>query len=159
MKMKIQMYVILMMMMMKRESYAANLIETTCKNTPNYQLCINTLRGSPESATADVAGLALIMVDAVKGKTEQALSTVNKSAQPKLQRCTNYYNAVLKADVPMAEAALRKGDPKFAEQGMSDAATEADLCERTVAPSPLSAVNKDLRDLALVATAIIRNLL
>ncbi|KAI3459199.1 hypothetical protein Pfo_015862 [Paulownia fortunei] len=144
------------------------LMETTCKNTPNYQLCITTLRASRGSATADVAGLGLIMVGAVKAKTKQALSAINKlskSGNPKLsqalQQCTDAYNAVLKADVPEAVEALTKGDPKFAENGMADAAVEADSCEGGFegAKSPLSGVNKAVRDLAVVARAIIRNLL
>ncbi|KAL8490528.1 hypothetical protein ACS0TY_022521 [Phlomoides rotata] len=147
---------ILFTLIIIHQTYAdENLIQTTCNNTPNYQLCINTLRASPGSATADMAGLGLIMVAAVKAKSEQALSAVNslrKSGQPKLsqplQRCTDFYNGVLKADVPMAEEALRKGDPKFGEDGMVDAAFEAELCEGAfkgvvAPPPPLSGFNKD----------------
>ncbi|KAI3455876.1 hypothetical protein Pfo_012539 [Paulownia fortunei] len=144
------------------------LIETTCRSTPNYQLCISTLHASPSSSTADVAGLGLIMVDAVKAKTEAALSTIHELQwlHPELTHalgaCRNAYKAVLKADIPEAVAALTKGVPKFAEFGMTDAAWEAEICEGSferVVESPLSGVNKDLHDLAAVATGIIRILL
>lgn len=146
-----------------------NLIETTCKNTPNYHLCMTTLRANRGSASADVAGLGLIMVGAVKAKSKEALSAINKlskSGQPKLSQalhqCKEVYNAVLEGDVPEAEQAVR-GNPKFAENGMADAAVEADTCEGAfegvVAKSPLSGVNTAVRDLAVVARAIIRNLL
>ncbi|KAG8385163.1 hypothetical protein BUALT_Bualt03G0013200 [Buddleja alternifolia] len=134
------------------------LIETTCKNTPNYQLCISTLRASPKSATADVEGLGLIMVDAVKDKAEAALSGINKlkwlhpEMGDALEECRRAYKAVLTADIPEAVAGLTKGVPKFAEFGMADAAWEAEICEggfeRVDGGSPLKGVNKDVHDLA-----------
>ncbi|KAL0352731.1 UNVERIFIED_CONTAM: Cell wall / vacuolar inhibitor of fructosidase 1 [Sesamum angustifolium] len=108
------------------------------------------------------------IVDAVKAKTETALSGIEelKWLHPELtdalEQCSNSYKAVLKADVPEAVAALTRGVPKFAEFGMVDAAWEAEICEGSfgrVAESPLSDVNRDLHDLAVVATGIIRNLL
>ncbi|GFQ04444.1 cell wall / vacuolar inhibitor of fructosidase 1 [Phtheirospermum japonicum] len=145
------------------------LIETTCKNTPNYQLCISTIHASPSSAGADVAGLGLIVVDAVRAKTEAATSAIDKLKQlhpdmtRALEKCRDTYDAVLKADVPEAVAALKKGIPKFAESGMADVAWEAEICEggfkEVGAESPLRGVNKDLHDLAEVAVGIIRNLL
>ncbi|KAG8372849.1 hypothetical protein BUALT_Bualt12G0109700 [Buddleja alternifolia] len=146
------------------------LIETTCKNTPNYKLCISVLRRSPGSATADVRGLALIMVGAVKDKTKQAISAVNNLIKSRrypdlaegLQKCNEVYKTVVKYDVAEAVEALTKGDPKFAENGMADAALEADTCESSTGgldKSPLEAVNRPVFDLANVARAIIRNLL
>ncbi|PIN17749.1 hypothetical protein CDL12_09594 [Handroanthus impetiginosus] len=144
------------------------LIESTCRNTANYQLCISTLLANPKSATADVAGLGLIIVDAVKAKTEEALSAIEemKGLHPEqryaLERCTAAYKAVLIADIPESVAALTKGVPKFADFGMSDAAWEAEICEGSferVAETPLSGVNKDLRELAEVAKGIIKILL
>ncbi|KAL0363694.1 UNVERIFIED_CONTAM: protein LSD1 [Sesamum calycinum] len=134
------------------------LIETTCRSTSNYQLCLSTLLANPRSATADVAELGLIIVDAVKAKTETALSGIEelKWLHPELtdalEQCSNSYKAVLKADVPEAVAALTRGVPKFAEFGMVDAAWEAEICEGSfgrVAESPLSDVNRDLHDLAV----------
>ncbi|KAL6561885.1 hypothetical protein OROGR_002892 [Orobanche gracilis] len=145
------------------------LIETTCRNTSNYKLCISTLHASPSSSTADVAGLGLIMVEAVRVKAEEAFSTVDrlKKLYPDLthvlDKCGNAYNAVLKADVAEAVAGLTKGVPKFAEFGMADAAWEAEICEGSyegeVVESPMTRVNKDLHELAEIAVGIIRNLL
>ncbi|KAL3654621.1 hypothetical protein CASFOL_001606 [Castilleja foliolosa] len=146
------------------------LIETTCKNTPHYQLCISTLHASPSSASSDVAGLGLIVVDAVKSKAEAAMSAIDELEKlhpdmtRALENCRNAYNAVLEADVPEAVAALTKGVPKFAESGMVDVAWEAEICEggfeeAAAAESPLSGVDKDLHELAEVAVGIIRNLL
>lgn len=145
-----------------------NLMETTCKNTPNYQLCVSTISDSPSSAGADMEGLSLIMVAAVQAKAEKALVVIDEleKLQPeltgRLEQCTNTYRAVLKADVPEAMAGVKQGVPKFAEFGMSDARWEADICEASlgkVVELPLSRVNKDVHDLAEIAVAIIRNLL
>ncbi|KAH6758879.1 hypothetical protein C2S51_019114 [Perilla frutescens var. frutescens] len=144
------------------------LIETACKNTPNYDLCVSTLHDSPSSAAADVAGLGLILVDVVKSKTEAALSAVEEmrrrhpEMRGALDQCWISYKAVLVADVPEAVAALTKGVPKFAEFGMADAAWEAEICEGSfemTAATPLSGVNKEIHDLAQVAVGIIRILL
>lgn len=143
----------------------SNLIETTCKNTPNYRLCINTLMANQGGAATDVAELGLIMVGAVKAKSREALSAVKKLSRNRkvsveaLQRCKDAYEAVVDADVPEAEGSVR-GNPKFAENGMADAAVEADNCDGAFGgKSPLSGVNRAVRELAVVARAIIRNLL
>ncbi|KAL8026038.1 hypothetical protein ABFX02_14G003000 [Erythranthe guttata] len=143
-----------------------NLIESTCKNTPIYELCIATLRADPGSDAADVAGLALIMIGAVEAKSKEALSAVKKllkggggGDREALKQCKDKYKAVLEGDVPVAKRAVR-GNPKFAEGGMADAKVEADDCEDAFGgKSPLTKVNGDVRDLAVVARAIIRNLL
>ncbi|XP_051152632.1 cell wall / vacuolar inhibitor of fructosidase 1-like [Andrographis paniculata] len=162
-------------------SQYSHLIESTCKNTPHFQLCMTTLLQGGHGTTADVAGLALIMVRAVRDKTRAAISTlktypttIERGADPRLVRalqdCARAYNAVMVADVPEAVEALTKGDPKFAENGMADAAVEADVCEDAIAaavgagarnPSPIAMrrMNKAVRELAEVARAIIRNLL
>lgn len=149
---------------------ATNLIETTCKSTPNYRLCATTLKANPGSNTAgDVADLGLIMVAAVKAKSREALSTIQKlirRRQPKLsqalERCAEVYKAVVEGDVAVAEQVLR-GNPKFAETAMAGVAVEADTCdgafEGVVVRAPLSGINKAVHDLATVARAIIRNLL
>ncbi|KAL9139924.1 hypothetical protein ABFS82_14G002700 [Erythranthe guttata] len=92
------------------------------------------------------------MVAAVKEKSKEALSTVNKllvksGSNPKkaLQQCRDAYKAVLEGDVPEAEQSLR-GNPKFAENGMADVAVEADSCEAAFGgKSPLTVVNKAVR--------------
>ncbi|KAL8470136.1 hypothetical protein ACS0TY_032850 [Phlomoides rotata] len=64
------------------------------------------------------------------------------------------YIIVINMDVPKAVVALTKGIPKFTEFGMVDATWEAKICKgsfRTTVDSPLSPVNKDLHELAVVA--------
>lgn len=143
-----------------------NLIQTTCRNTPNYQLCISILKANPTSIKEDVAGLGLIMVAAVKSKAKQTMKAISnlKVSRPELRYalndCSDRYNAILVGDVPVAEAALR-GNPKFAENAMADSSIEAVACEQNFKKvrSPLTGFNNGMRGLADVARAIIRNLL
>ena len=148
---------------------SADLVKQTCRQTPNYDLCVQTLRSDPRSSHADVAGLAMVMVDMIKAKSIATLHRISEllgtAPHPKtkatLRRCAELYdNAVLKADIPSAMEALKTGNPKFAEQGANDAAKEADSCERAFGgASPITSFNRSVSDLSRVASAIIRLLL
>ncbi|KAL0433905.1 UNVERIFIED_CONTAM: hypothetical protein Slati_2724800 [Sesamum latifolium] len=146
------------------------LVVTTCKNTPHYRLCLAVLRRSPKSAKADVWELALIAVGAVKTEAERAVDAIKKlrkggegkKVAAALKQCAEAYDAVLEGDVNQAEEGLKLGDPKFADNGMADAAGEAESCEGAfagVGKSPLRRVNSAVHDIAEVARAIVRNLL
>ncbi|TKY54271.1 Cell wall / vacuolar inhibitor of fructosidase 1 [Spatholobus suberectus] len=144
------------------------LIENTCKKTPNYNVCLQSLKASPGSSSADVTGLAQIMVKVMKAKANDALKRIHElqrvGAEPKQRRalssCADKYKAVLIADVPQATEALQKGDPKFAEDGANDAANEATYCESDFSgKSPLTKQNNAMHDVAAVAAAIVRLLL
>ncbi|KAH6781615.1 hypothetical protein C2S52_001630 [Perilla frutescens var. hirtella] len=172
--MKIQISLILLSIMILQSDAVSssqkdqNLIETTCKNTPDYKLCTSIIRADRGAAAADVPGLGLIVVAVVKKKTQEMLATINKQSKsaakkllPPLRRCKEVYKAVLEGDIPVAETAIR-GNPKFAETAMADARIEANLCERAfegVAPSPFTSQNNYVENVAAVARAIIRNLL
>lgn len=145
-----------------------NLIETTCKNTPNYDLCLSTLQSDSRTADiTDISGLALVIVDAIKVKATLALDEIKKlqNSNPEynfhLFECGVLYNAILKADVPEAMEGLIKGVPKFAEAAMDDAALEVRVCEQRFEEdiTPLTDMNKAVYDLSVVAKSIIRLLL
>ncbi|CAI9119045.1 OLC1v1020699C1 [Oldenlandia corymbosa var. corymbosa] len=149
-----------------------DLIESTCKNTPNYQLCITTLESDPRSLdpNTSVFGLGLIVVDALKNKATATMEKINRLKGSNIpdfaipvMECSMMYNAILKADIPVAIEGLRKGVPKFAESGMDDAALEVQNCDNSfkkqVKYSPISGMNQDVYDLSLVAKSIIRLLL
>ncbi|ESW26406.1 hypothetical protein PHAVU_003G117400 [Phaseolus vulgaris] len=145
-----------------------SLIESTCKKTPNYNLCLQYLKASPGSSTADVRGLALIMVNVIKAKAYDTLKIIHdlqkKGGGPKQQEalssCASKYNTVLVADVAQATEALLKGNPKFAENGANDAANEATYCESDFSGnSPLTKQNNAMHDVAAVTAAIVRLLL
>ncbi|XP_052620057.1 cell wall / vacuolar inhibitor of fructosidase 1 [Lactuca sativa] len=144
-------------------------IENTCKSTPSYNLCLSILLANPKSQNADLTGLALFVVDAVKNKgvkTLQQIDSLKKSMPeltPTLMQCGDVYKIVVGVDVPLTINALNLGNPKFGEDGMADTTIESQACERSFQEhgqtSPLTNMNKDMEDVANVARAIIRMLL
>ena len=143
----------------------ADLVDDTCKQTPNNDLCVSTLHGDPRSSTADVAGLAIIMVDTIKTKATATVAQINtllgsnpdSKTKNGLDGCLMIYsNEILNSDIPSAMEGLQKGNPKSAEQSMNNAANDADRCEGAFAgASPITSFNYNLTDLSNIASAII----
>ncbi|KAF3456382.1 hypothetical protein FNV43_RR01032 [Rhamnella rubrinervis] len=143
-----------------------NLIANTCKKTPHYDLCVSSLESNPESSSADLNGLAQIMVNIVLSNTSSTLDYIQgllkEAPEPQLQRaladCAELYIPVVKFSLPQAIEALISGHFGFANYGISDAAKEAAACEKAFSgsiKSPLTDRNSIVRDLADIATAII----
>ncbi|XP_058730215.1 cell wall / vacuolar inhibitor of fructosidase 1-like [Vicia villosa] len=140
----------------------ANIVEQTCSKTPNSALCIQFLNADPKSSTADVTGLALIMVGVIKNKADIAVNKINQlggsippNQKAALTSCADKYNAILVADIPQATEALQKGNPKFAVDGANDAVIEANGCENGFSGnSPLTAENNVVRDASAITSAI-----
>ena len=144
------------------------LIENTCKKTPSYNVCLQSLRANPGSSGADVNGLAQIMVKVMRAKANDALNRIHElqrvgtgpNQRRALSSCASKYNAIVIGDIPQATEALQKGDPKFAEDGANDAANEATYCESDFnGKSPLTKQNNAMHDVAAVTAAIVRLLL
>ncbi|XP_070667364.1 cell wall / vacuolar inhibitor of fructosidase 1-like [Malus domestica] len=121
----------------------ANIIDQICKKTPDYNLCVSSLNSDPRSAIADVAVLGLVMVDIAKTKATDVAKKINELLkQSPSDPCTHFYKTILEADIPEAAKAFI-GNPKFAEQGMNNAAGEAQTCEDGFSgKSPLINENK-----------------
>ncbi|KAI5675153.1 hypothetical protein M9H77_06103 [Catharanthus roseus] len=146
-----------------------DLISNTCKQTPNNKLCNAVLRRDSRSRGADVSGLALIVIDAVKSQSNSILTEINhllktnRDLKVPLHLCTKVYKFILKYDISVANEAVSKGNPKFGEDAMKDAAINmAPKCEggfKKFGRSPLTSRNKVAIDLSNIAVAIIRLLL
>lgn len=144
----------------------ANIILDTCKKTPNYSLCVSTLRSNPRSSTADVAGLGFILVGAVKAKSTAGLKSIselsrsNPGLKRRLSQCLEDYKIILSAFVPEAEQAIG-GNPKFAEDGMNGIADVTAKCVKSLQglQAPLPSTNKLVHDISLVTVSIIRTML
>ncbi|GAA0166088.1 hypothetical protein Leryth_011344 [Lithospermum erythrorhizon] len=145
----------------------ADIVDSTCKGTPNYKLCVDILRKDPRSSTADIKGLALITVNALQAHTIETLGKIKnlRKSMPGLEvtlsGCKKNYDVVVNYDIPEAFEGLQKGNAKFAESGVADAAVEAELCEGSFggSKSPLNEANKLEGEIANVARQIIRKLL
>ncbi|XP_017974170.1 PREDICTED: cell wall / vacuolar inhibitor of fructosidase 1 [Theobroma cacao] len=149
---------------------ANNLVETTCKKTPFYNLCLSTLQSDPRSSRADLAGLVHIGADKVKARAtatlRQIIGLLRAAKDPKLQTalrdCVDLYDTIIKYDMPVTIEAVAKGNPKFGVQGATDAANEADDCERRFGNppnSPISGSNKAVHDLCAIVASIAQLLL
>ncbi|KAK9948527.1 hypothetical protein M0R45_004098 [Rubus argutus] len=143
----------------------ANLIDQTCRKTPNYKLCVSSLKSDPRSKSADVRGLALVMVNVVKTKATTTLKRINELLKKtprddSLKDCHHMYLTILQADIVVANEAITLGDPKFAEESMNDAGIEATNCENNFkGRTPLTHLNRDVTNVSGVAAAIVRILL
>ncbi|GMI80220.1 cell wall / vacuolar inhibitor of fructosidase 1, CELL WALL / VACUOLAR INHIBITOR OF FRUCTOSIDASE 1 [Hibiscus trionum] len=148
-------------------SYSSNsLVETTCKQTPFFDLCVSTLESDPQSSTAAVSGLALIAAKSVNAKASATLyqiSTLLGSAtDPNLKKalsgCVDSYNTIIKTDIPVAVEAIEKNNPKFAVGSATDAGNEAQRCEDGFGGkspnSPISDSNKMVHDLSVILQSI-----
>ncbi|KAE8730966.1 Poly(A) polymerase, putative isoform 1 [Hibiscus syriacus] len=144
----------------------ASLIDTTCKTTPFYNLCVSALQSDPHSSSADIPGLAQIGANKVKAKATATLRQItallkeakDQSLKKALLDCLDYYNAIVDYDVPTAIDAVVKGDPKFGLRGLNDAANEALACERRFEKQPkfpIEGDNKVVHDLSTVASSIV----
>ena len=153
-------------LLVKAQHQTNSLILDTCKKTPNYALCVSTLKSNPRSSTADVAGLGFILVGAVKAKSTAGLKTItelsraNPVLKKRLSQCMEDYKMILSAFVPEAEQAIG-GDPKFAEDGMNGIADVTAQCVKSLqgVRAPLPSTNKLVHDLSLVTVSIIRTML
>lgn len=147
-----------------------NLIEQTCKETPNYDLCISSLQSDPRSSNSDVKELAIIMIDVIKDKATQTLNHINHllnnssssqniGVKQELNSCTRQYSTIVKIDVLEASQYLSKGLFKIAEENINNAGVQANSCEEGLSGgSILSDKNQFMNDLVAVVTAIIRSL-
>ncbi|CAL1397475.1 unnamed protein product [Linum trigynum] len=150
---------------------ANSLVIQTCKQTPNYDLCVSTITADPRAATAaDVDTLALVMLDAVRtkataaeGRIKQLMKAARSSAMRKhLGACAEIYDVIINDEIPEAVQAVRLGDPKFGEEAMNDSAAEPGSCDDEFGAgkaSPLAEQNQAVRGAAAVTAAIIRLLL
>ncbi|KAE8666531.1 hypothetical protein F3Y22_tig00112498pilonHSYRG00309 [Hibiscus syriacus] len=144
-----------------------NLIERTCRQTPFYDLCMWSLKPSPESRDANVNKLAQIVVESLKTQATETLDLIDEllqdglSLNPVMKKaltsCAERYNVIIRGDVPEINEALKTGNYKSAEKGANDAAIEANSCEiEFPAKSPLSDMNKVVHDVSVVAASIVK---
>ncbi|KAM0988067.1 hypothetical protein ACFX13_012289 [Malus domestica] len=142
----------------------AALVDQTCKQTPNFDLCETLLRSDPRSLNAeDAKGLASIMVDIVQAKATKSMDKINdllnKSPvknQALFTSCIDNYNTIIDDDIPQASEAFSNDDNITAEDRLKDITFEVDLCDKQFSglSNPLKDVNKDVHDAASIAAAI-----
>ncbi|KAE8678435.1 Poly(A) polymerase, putative isoform 1 [Hibiscus syriacus] len=124
----------------------------------------------PRSFGADVAGLARIGANKLKAKATTTRGQITKllkvTKYPNLKMAlrdfVDYYNAIVKYDIPEAVEAFVKGNPKFGVEGATDAANEANACGRRFKNQPkfpIYGINKVVHDLSAIVASIVQLLL
>ncbi|XP_050372581.1 cell wall / vacuolar inhibitor of fructosidase 1 [Argentina anserina] len=145
---------------------SSDLISKTCKKTPYYDICLSSLQSSPQSSNSDTAGLAHIIADLVLSNATDTLDYIHgllkqspeADIQKPLANCAELYIPVVKYTLPESIDALSNGHYGFANYGISDAAKEAQACEKGFSgttKSPLTDRNTLVSCLSQVAVAII----
>ncbi|KAG5560848.1 hypothetical protein RHGRI_004007 [Rhododendron griersonianum] len=144
---------------------SCDLIADTCKKTDYPELCISTLRSDPLSKTADVEGLARIVLKVLLVKVNATLNRANdlskESEDPVVKECLNVcasqYDDAIYDEIPEAIENLSKF---AADEVIVGALTCEDTFneEPNVRKSPLTADNNMLIQLASVAYKIIASL-
>lgn len=115
----------------------------------------------------DANGLALISVDTIKSMSISTLQEIRKLLKTKpnlrlpLTKCSKNYEFILQQDITIANEALLKGNPKFAEHSLKNAAHLVQICEKGFksSSSPLSAKNNEVRDILEISLSVIKQLL
>ncbi|KAL2341646.1 hypothetical protein Fmac_009586 [Flemingia macrophylla] len=109
-----------------------NLIKQTCQKTPNPNLCNQILQADPRGRTTDMSSLALILVDAIKTKANEAYNKINNlikggGNKKALSSCADKYKTILVVDVPQATQALQTGNANAPEIRPADLGPQPNL--------------------------------
>lgn len=148
-----------------------NLIGSTCRKTPNYDLCVSSFNSVPQSANAaDVKSLADIMSSVVlKAKAQAAQSKFTELIKQGLKTqslltCADYYDIIIEFQISkQAYRGIKGVQPRtIALQAMDDTVALVNDCNnglgRTFRGSPLVVMNANVINLAIVTKAIVQQL-
>ncbi|KAG4180587.1 hypothetical protein ERO13_A10G174050v2 [Gossypium hirsutum] len=128
-----------------------NLIQTNCKKTPFYDLCVLTLKSDPRIVNAK----AIATLNQISALLK---SVKDPTLEKALEGCIVSYNTIIQGDIPVAIDAIEKNNPKFAVQSATDAGNEAQACENSFAEkasnSPIFSGNKAVHDLSVLLQSI-----
>ncbi|KAI4303121.1 hypothetical protein MLD38_038790 [Melastoma candidum] len=146
-----------------------DVVDDTCTTVPFPDFCASTLRSDPKSGSAQSSkDLGVILVDQVDSNAGSTLtkisSLISQAQDPKLKAalssCQDSYGTIVKGSVPASRAALIGGNPKFAEQYMTDAAAEIDRCDKNFdgLDSPLTSEDDFVHRATTIVAAIAKTL-
>ncbi|KAK2982818.1 hypothetical protein RJ640_021308 [Escallonia rubra] len=144
----------------------ASLIEQVCQKTPYHDLCVSSLKSNPKSSSADVKGLARIILelflDAAKDNLVQVKKLLNRATDPAIKQCldvcSNEYDSAINVWTPLALKYLESNSIPDAITEVSNASGDAETCEESFGevsrPSPLTAENNYVLHLGKITEGI-----
>ena len=146
----------------------ATLVNQTCKKTPNYYLCVSTLKSDPRTRLAkDIRGLATIFALHVMEKATQTRNhiagllkdpSIDRKRKQLLGECMEIYNAIIMNWLSETLEGLLDKDYGLARDSMAAVPTNIESCEKSFRRPIQSPISKDSRitaDLSKVAFAIV----
>ncbi|KAL6193207.1 hypothetical protein ACLB2K_034291 [Fragaria x ananassa] len=149
-------------------SMDVNLIKETCSKTPKPALCVESLTKVPQSARANVKGLAQIMNDDVLRAKAQEVHTqidllIKQGTRPQsLLKCAQDYSVVINDKIKGVDEGLKDNQTSKAAQAMDDTVSLVSGCnsglKQSLPGTPLIGMNTNVADLATVTKAIVQQL-
>ncbi|XP_073137756.1 cell wall / vacuolar inhibitor of fructosidase 2-like [Henckelia pumila] len=147
------------------------LLESVCKRTYDYKLCISSLKSNPRSYNADIKGLARIMMGVTRSKVDEILRVMlqlgRNATDPRVPECLdNVCYPVYDESTDYIQHAvehLQSNSLKEAITDMNYANGDEQECEKCFAKleikSPMTSINTQFATLCKVTEDIIRVLL
>ncbi|KAG5237625.1 hypothetical protein OIU77_013442 [Salix suchowensis] len=151
----------------------ADLVQETCQKTRYPDLCVKTLKSNPRSSSADVKGLAHIMLEANLANSKVSLAKVekllkesgDKSLKKCLDDCAEQYDTAANEDFPTAIQSLERNDLGTAKTYASAALDAPGNCRDTFSEDPgvktppdLTKLNDYSEQLSVTALMMLNNL-
>lgn len=145
------------------------LVEQICRKTPNYHLCVFTLKSHSRSqhgqSRVDIAGFARTALQAVAVNASAALKYVHKvygqtsdiKMKTALGNCIASYTKIVKVHLPEALNCVYRGDYKGVKSGVYAVGNLAISCEnkcKATTSSPLRDSNRYVQNLCGIAVSI-----
>ena len=151
---------------------AANLVQETCNKTRYSDVCLETLKSDPNSKTADVKGLARIMLKHGLAYSKDTYARVNKMFNETkdpimkscLHVCSEIYSLSVEVNFPHAITALENNDYRESSRILDSAYDDPETCndafvERPVIKTPpFTDRNNYLEKMIDVACTIVNSL-
>ncbi|KAK8664445.1 hypothetical protein V6N13_084235 [Hibiscus sabdariffa] len=150
----------------KSQENNASLVETTCKSTPFYNLCVSTLESDPDSSRTDIPGLAIIGANRLNAKVYDSFKEIaslleeakDESLKKALVECDDHYKTIITYNVLSVIKTVRTSRAYVGRDAMNDAAKEALACASGFENQPTFPIkdsNKVVHDLSAVVSSII----
>ncbi|ESW26396.1 hypothetical protein PHAVU_003G116500 [Phaseolus vulgaris] len=149
----------------------AGLLEQICHQSPNYHLCVMTLRSSiHHRSREDMAGFARLTLEIVNSNSSTTLEHIHKSygetTNPKVKKALEYclvsYNTIVDVHLREALDAMKESNYKIAQQKIYVIIIEVESCNnkfKNLVISPLRNTNRYVQNLCSITISIINNLI
>ncbi|XP_074283950.1 cell wall / vacuolar inhibitor of fructosidase 1-like [Silene latifolia] len=154
----------------KAQTKAVNLIDFTCKQAPDYNICASILNSDPRSRSAqDMKALATILMDHVNDKarsTQHHIETLfndpktDSKTKINLRYCIGSYGMIVGTWIQAAKAKIANNEYSRAKDYIYSIRLSVEMCERNFAwlghiKSPITDDSKAVDDIAIAVNGVV----